>query len=210
MSKTTKADIVYNYVLNEIMHLRYKAGERLITKQLAEACNVSEIPVREALVRLEKDGYVRLIPNRGAIVIGLEKSDIVDIVQIKGVLEGYATRLSVDYLSKHDIDHLILINERLKKAADEGNYQLMASFNKEFHMEIYKHLPQKQLVQMISDLWEKWSITQRIFSVAPSVVGESYEEHCRLLELIQLRAYDEVESFTRHHKLKAVDSWLNT
>ena len=106
MKAKSKVEIVYEYLLHELAQLNYRAGDRLIISQIAEACHVSEIPVREALRRLESNGYVRIVPNQGAVAVGLEKNTIADIVQIKGVLEGFATRLSVDYLSPNDLAQL--------------------------------------------------------------------------------------------------------
>lgn len=208
MRKKTKVDIVYEYLINELVSLNYRAGDRMVINQIAEACSVSEIPVREALRRLESNGYVRIVPNQGAIAIGLEKGTIADIVQVKGVLEGFATRLSIDYLSANDIAHLRSINLKLKEAADAHDYTLSSALNKEFHLLIYERIPQAELAKLIRDLWEKWSVTQHIFSVSPVIMQESYQEHEKILELMEKRCYTEVEQLVREHKFKAMKSWM--
>lgn len=209
MKAKSKVEIVYEYLLHELAQLNYRAGDRLIISQIAEACHVSEIPVREALRRLESNGYVRIVPNQGAVAVGLEKNTIADIVQIKGVLEGFATRLSVDYLSPNDLAQLHIINEHLLEASKAHNYELSSELNKEFHTSMYRHIPQKELTNMISDLWQKWSVTKKIFMDAPSIMEQSYSEHEQILKLIAERRYAEVEQFVREHKFKAMQSWLN-
>lgn len=208
MKKSSKVDIVYEYLLNEMASLNYRAGDRLIINQVAEVCGVSEIPVREALRRLESNGYVRIVPNQGAVAVGLDKNTIADIVQMKGVLEGFATRLSVDYLSANDLVQLHGINEQLRLAAQAKNFVACAELNKEFHVSIYAHIPQRELTNTIVNLWAKWSVTKNIFSVSPAILERSYDEHEHILQLIKARSYVEVEQYVREHKFKAMDSWI--
>lgn len=210
MKKKSKVDLVYEYLLNEMACLNYRTGDRLIINQIAEACSVSEIPVREALRRLESNGYVRIAPNQGAVAVGLEKNTIADIVQIKGVLEGFATRLSIDYLSINDLKNLHLINEKFKAASKTKDYALISELNKEFHMSIYQHIPQKELTTLITDLWEKWAITKKIFSVEPHILDTSYDDHEYILQLISTRSYEEAEQFVRQHKFKSISTWAHT
>ena len=209
MAKKSKVDVVYEYLFNELAQLNYRSGDRLIISQIAAACNVSEIPVREALRRLESNGYVRIIPNQGAVAVGLGKNTIAEIVQIKGVLEGFATRLSIDYLSANDLVKLHKINEDFKKASLSNNYEESSELNMQFHMQIYAHIPQTELTSMISDLWTKLSVTKSIFSVKPSIMESSYEEHEKILQMIRKQQYADVEQLVRTHKFKAIESWLN-
>ncbi len=207
LGRTTKVDQVYEYLLQEMVNLNYRAGDRIIINQIAKACGVSEIPVREALRRLESDGYVRIVPNQGAVALGLDKEMLIDMVQVKGVLEGFATRLSVDYLSRNDLAQLRQINLKLQEAAKEGDHKAFSELNQKFHMTIYAPIPRKGLTTMISDLWDKYQVTKRIFSVAPNMMEQSYHEHERILELIEQREYNEVERYVREHKFKAMASW---
>lgn len=210
MARPTKVDLVYNHLLNEIAATHYQSGDKLVISKIAKECGVSDIPVREALQRLQSNGYVHIVPNQGSMVVGINKATIVNIIQIKGVLEGFATRLSVNYLSMHDLQVLRDINAELQKATEEGNFPLASELNQKFHMTIYEHLPQEELLSMIDDLWKKWSFTKNIFSVSETVRNQSCEEHEQILKLISLRAYDEVEQTVRKHKLKAIASWLET
>lgn len=207
MARQNKVELVYQHLLNEIASMHYQSGEKLVISRIAKECGVSDIPVREALQRLQSNGYVRIVPNQGAMVIGINRDTIANIVQIKGVLEGFATRLSINYLSVHDIQLLHQLNEELKKAADEGNLALVSELNQKFHLAIYERLPQNELVGMIADLWQKWSFTKNIFSVSETVRNQSYEEHEHILSLISERKYDEVEQTVREHKFKAIASW---
>ena len=130
-------------------------------------------------------------------------------MQIKGVLEGFATRLSIDYLSANDLERLHQINEELRAAVEAGNVGRVSDLNMQFHMSIYERIPQAELTSMITDLWRKWSVTKKIFSVSPSIRDQSYDEHEQILALIRNRNYAEVEQYVREHKFKAMHSWMN-
>ena len=198
--KLSKVDQVYEYLLREIIAQKYHAGDRLIISQIAKTCAVSETPVREALRRLEKDGYVRINTNQGALALRFDTNSIINICQIRGLLEGYATRLSIEYLSPNDISQLHIINNQLKEASLSQNYSLYSQLNVDFHMYIYRRMHNQDLLNLISDLWEKWNITTKVFSLVPERMEDSYHEHEHILALIEQRDADNVEKYTRMHK----------
>jgi DNA-binding GntR family transcriptional regulator len=206
--KISKVEQVYEYLLRQMVEQHYKAGDRLVISQIAKACNVSEIPVREALRRLESDGYVKINANQGAIAIGFDADSILNIFQIKGLLEGYATRLSINYLSPIDLIKLREINEDLRKAARAQDYATYSDLNVQFHMFIYGKTQKKELINLIQDLWKKWHITTRVFSLAPGRMDISYLEHEQIVCLIEARKYDEVEKYVRVHKFHAAEQLI--
>lgn len=117
-----KVDQVYNYLLGKLVKGYYVSGQRIVVSTVAKECNVSDTPVREALRRLESDSYVHVEANQGAVAIGISRESIIHTCEIKGVLEGYAARLSVDYLSPYDIKQLREINEAMHRAEQEGRH----------------------------------------------------------------------------------------
>ena len=199
----SKVEKVYAYLLNEIVQGRYVNDQHIVISAVAEACGVSDTPVREALRLLESDSYVRITANQGAVVIGFSKESIIHTFEIKGVLEGYAARKSIDYLSPHDINTLRRINEDMHLAEQNREDGRFSQLNIEFHMYIYEKCPMPELVDLIRDLWKKWSITKAVFSKAPERMEESYQEHLRIIELIEKRDHEGLEAFVRMHKANA-------
>jgi DNA-binding GntR family transcriptional regulator len=122
-------------------------------------------------------------------------------------LEGFATRLSIDCLTQSDLKHLRSINAQIQKAGEQLNAKKYSQLNIKFHLEIYKKIPQKLLYDMICDLWKKWTITSSVFSVVPARMQESYLEHEEIIRLIEAKAYDQVESYVRAHKIKSGQKW---
>lgn len=199
----TKVDLIYEVLLQKIAKGDYQDGERLVISQISRENNVSDIPVREAVRRLESEGYVSVIANQGAVVRSFSKERLSEIFQIKAVLEGYAARLSVDFLTPQDIEDLRRCNEKLRRALEKNNMKDYSRLNKEFHLRIYLNMPQRELYNMIQDLWKKYSITTTVFSLAPARMEESIEEHEEIIRLLVAKDYEQVEKLMRGHKMRA-------
>ena len=201
-----KVEQVYTYLLNEIVKGHYTNNDHIVISEVAAACGVSDTPVREALRRLESDSYVKITANQGAVVVGFSREAIIHTFEIKGMLEGYASRLSIDYLSPYDINMLRKINEDMHTAALEKQYDHFSQVNIDFHMYIYERCPMPELTSLIRDLWKKWSITKSVFSTAPTRMEESYQEHLQIISLIEQRDAEGLERFMRQHKANAARS----
>lgn len=208
MDYKSKVDIVHETLLGDIARGVYRPNDRLVIREVAKQMNVSDIPVREAIRRLESQGYVRLNANQGAVVRGINQDDLVAIFQIKGMIEGYASRLSADYLEPEDIRHLRTINDKNKVASEQGDDKEYARFNTQFHLEIYNKIPSTMLYNMIVDLYQKWNITKSVFLVVPNRMEESYQEHEEIIRLLEEKRYDEIERCVRKHKFRSGNRWM--
>ena len=199
----SKVDIVYEFLMDKIAKGAYKEDGRLVISQIAKQNNVSDIPVREAIRRLESEGYVKINANQSVLVREFSDEFIDEIFHIKGVLEGYAARLSVDYLTESDIEKMRAKNQLMRKAGEEGNYAKFSQINMQFHLDMYKSTPYHELYSTIQDLWKKWHITRWVFSLAPDRMENSFLEHEEILRLVEEKRYDQVELYVREHKFKA-------
>lgn len=199
----TKVDIIYETLLEAIRNSVYKPGERIVISQLAKENSTSEIPVREAIRRLESEGYVEIQANRGPFVKEISPEKALSIFQIKGVLEGYASRLAIDYLSPVDFKRLREINGEMHACEQRGSLEEYGTLNIRFHLTIYEKLPQRELYDMICDLWKKWGITRSVFAWEPGIVPGSIQDHEKIIQLLEEKQYDAVEQHVREHKFRA-------
>jgi DNA-binding GntR family transcriptional regulator len=199
----TKADVVHDEILNKISNKQYKSGEKIVLRQLAKELNVSEIPVRDALNRLEGEGYLTHTANKSFLVCPLDIKDLTNFFQVKGVLEGFAAKLSVDYLSEEDLQHLTEINDEMRIAFKENNTKNYSELNTKFHMFMYHSIPNTELINLLQQLGKRWSITKRVFDVAPIRVEQSIIDHKKIIELVKNKDRDGVEFCVREHKFAA-------
>ena len=96
-------DVVFNTLRKAILKGELKPGERLMEIALAERLGVSRTPVREAMRKLELEGLVSIIPNKGAYVTGITRQDVEDIYAIRSLLEGLCARWATAYITEKQL-----------------------------------------------------------------------------------------------------------
>jgi DNA-binding GntR family transcriptional regulator len=143
------------------------------------------------------------LANQGAIVSGYDRERMLNLVQNKSVLEAYATRLSIDFLTPEAIAELREINERFRVAYENNYVRAYSRENEAFHMKIYECIPNKDLLRLIKSMWKMWVINKSVFSIILASASLSVQEHEQILRMIEEKKYDTIEGLVRHHKLRS-------
>lgn len=105
------SEYAYERLRAAIVEHRYEPGQRLIEQRVAEELEVSRTPIREALRRLEAEGFVTTSPNRGAAVRDVSIDEIVDLYELRARLESYAAELAAQRMSGAEVDRLAIAVE---------------------------------------------------------------------------------------------------
>src|SRR6266542_377987 len=105
-NKKTIAAMVQDRIRDAILNGKLPAGSRLDQNQIANDLNVSLVPVREALKKLEGEGFVQIIPRRGAFVAESSLEDMEDLYFARGMLEGQAAYHAAKNLTDADLAKL--------------------------------------------------------------------------------------------------------
>ena len=205
----TKQERVYREVRERILSGAYGPGYRVVIDALAEEFEVSALPVREAIRRLEAEGLVIYRPNAGAQVAPAEPGVFDEEMTVLAILEGYATALAAPELSAADIEQLTAINERMIRAMEQMDSLTFGRLNQEFHALIHQRCPNAALVAMLHDVARRLDAIRRtVFIQIPYRGAESVSEHRGLIELLSSGASaDEIEAAARQHKLHTVESF---
>ncbi len=206
MKYSTKVDIVYRAIRSGIERGEYLPGDRIVISRIDKANGCSEIPVREALRRLESEKVVELIPNKGAVVSSVNKSYLEQLFQVKIVLESYAARLSVDALNENQIKQLRKIAQQMSDAFESGNLKKSSALNYKFHMTIYRSTGNDVLSGYIDEMWNKWPIGRYTNYVPDEWYRISLQQHFDLLDAIEAKDRDKVEAIIHAHKSGALRS----
>ena len=207
MHYKSKVDILYEKILDDIVNEHYKQGDRIVISKLAKDNKVSDIPVREALRRIESEGLVEIVANHGAVVTKFNNDDIAQFYLINSLLGGYATRLSSDYLSEMDFEELIRINEEMKNAIDSDEYDRFLLLDESFHLRIFVAVPFPMIFKSINKTWMRRMEKQ--VRIPNDQQTKIYEEHKRIISLSTEKQYDELEKITRAHLVAPVVSILD-
>jgi len=176
-------------IRSAIIKGRYKPGERIPEGDLASSLGISRTPIREAFRKLESEGFVEIIPRKGAVVAGIDPKEVEDLYEIKSTLEGLAARLSCARIKKKDVARLEKINRELKTLTEEGDLEGFYRAHTRFH-EVFVILSgNRKLIQMISNLNDHF---MRFGTVSLALPGQ-YENAIRQHEGI-------IEAFSRGEK----------
>jgi len=126
-------DVVREKIRTRIAEGEWGPGTRLVERDLAEEFQVSRVPVREALRALESEGFVDLLPRRGAVVRDLTRSVVADLFEIRQVLEALAARLVAERIDEDGLAQLAEVVQDGRRAVDAGDTSWAGTANTAFH-----------------------------------------------------------------------------
>ena len=159
-----------------------KPGEKVAEPELAEQFGISRTPIREAFRQLESEGYLTVIPRKGAVVAALSKRDVQEFYEVKSILEGYAAELAAKNLSEKELAKLEAINERLKQLANDGDVKTFYKVHNEFHETFLKAANNDKLYDLIKQLGMKFSRMRMASLAVAGRMAISVSEHDKLLD----------------------------
>lgn len=172
-------------------------GDRLIEDELASRLGVSRMPVREALSILETEGFVELVPRRGASVAMISRQEALELFEVRSMLEGLAARLAA---RRRYPDALASLKELIaagRRAVRAGDREAMPQLHQMFHVALAEASGNGYLYELAENLPAKieWIFATEVRERAPV----SWPEHARILDLIQEGDEEQAELFTRAH-----------
>ncbi len=196
----TKAELVYKSLVDAIVENELLPGARLIIQDIARRLSVSEIPVREALKKLEATGLIEVRPHQGAIVTRPSPEWLEEIFVMRAGLEGTAIRTSIPLLLTRDIDKIRAMNSSMKACLKSGDYKEYSRLNREFHWAIIAKCPYPNLLNLLNDLLMKSQFGRAIFGLKSAAMQISNTEHDRLIEAICKGDIDRADEINREHR----------
>lgn len=184
--QTLREKILEN-IRDAILKGTLKAGERVSEPDLAERYGISRTPIREAFRQLESEGYLTVVPRKGAVVTALSERDVSEFYEIKSMLEGYAAQLAASKLTDREIDRLTAINNRLSSLASDGDVKTFFRVHNEFHELFIRASGNNKLLELIQQMLKKFN-RLRIASLSlPGRMEISVQEHEKIIEAFRAR-----------------------
>ncbi|OUS92212.1 GntR family transcriptional regulator [Rhodococcus sp. NCIMB 12038] len=150
---TLLTDQVYSMIHESIMNGDLPAGARLRVRDLAEQVGTSVMPVREAIRRLEEAGLAERVPHRGAVVKGLTLAELVQVYDVRRLLEVEAARLGAQRISVEDCDRMQAEFTLMRAAVDEGRVVALLDHDEALLSILYEAAANPVLLQTIRNLW---------------------------------------------------------
>lgn len=168
-------EIVFEYLRNSILSGELEPGERLMELQLAQQLGVSRTPIREAIRKLELEGFVEMLPRKGAYVADVSIKDILDVLEVRMFLEGLATNLAAERMTDEEIEELKVILQKFEDEIETMEKQEMIKLDNKFHDTIIKGSRNNKLMQIVQGLQEQFQRFRVIYF-------NEYSEHQDLIK----------------------------
>jgi DNA-binding GntR family transcriptional regulator len=210
---TSMAQLAYEALRNAILAMDIHhpdADLRLDEKELAADLGVSRTPVRHAVVRLEHEGMVRIVPRRGVYIVRKSKREIIEMITVWAALEGMAARLSCERATDEEIAGL----RRLFATFEDGELRLRLNeysvANLRFHQRIIELGRSPLLVDMANGL------LVHVRAIRGRTIGDddraerSIVDHIHIIEALEARDAELSERLVRDHALDLADHLRRT
>ncbi|WP_120003993.1 GntR family transcriptional regulator [Nesterenkonia muleiensis] len=207
--RTSKSQRTYDWIRERILRREFNPGYRLVLSSIASELEVSTVPVREAIRRLEAEGLVEFERNVGARVAMVNEGEYAETMQTLGFLEGAATVLSLPHITGEDIARAQAINDQMRAMLSDFDPVVFTTLNEKFHRMIFGRCPNAHLSALVDRGWERMAgLRSSTFSFVPERAPRSVDEHDEILRLIRDAADPtEIEMTVRHHKWRTVQAF---
>ncbi|GGD70640.1 GntR family transcriptional regulator [Microbacterium murale] len=206
----SKAEQAYTILKTKIMDGVFAPGHRLVIDQLGREYNISSVPWRESLRRLEAEGWVDIVPNVGALVKTFDTGSWKRSIRLLARLEGLATALSAVNLTADDLAKARGLNRDMADALANFDTIRFGRLNRQFHIVLCSRCDDERLSELVETEWTRMDIIRRsAFWYAPGRAMASLSEHDELLDLIESGADAEtIETAARRHEIATLDAVL--
>lgn len=148
-------EIVFDYLKNAIISGELKPGERLMEIGIAQQLGVSRTPVREAIRKLEKEQFIEMIPRKGAYVSSTTLKDMMDVLEVRRLIEGFAAELAAEKMKDDALADLYRTHKSFLKALDDNDREAMVALDNEFHDLIMTASDNLKLIEIQKSLSEQ-------------------------------------------------------
>jgi DNA-binding GntR family transcriptional regulator len=177
----------------------FAPGTMLTAPTLAARFDVSATPVREALLNLEKRGFVEIARNKGFRVTEVSEQDLAEIVQIRQWLEAPAMRLLAGTLDEQVLADLRAEAAQIVESAAASALQTYLATDTDFHLHLLSLTGNDRLVTLVGDLRHQTRLVGLANMLGTRELAESSEEHLTLLDLLAAGDGAAAEELMRVH-----------
>jgi len=181
---TSLREQVYRYIRGEIISGKLIPGSCINLKDISSQLGISTTPLRDAIIRLECEGFVTILPRRGVLVNKLTLKDIRDLVEICGMIESSVIIAVFDKISPSHIKKMESLNVEMRSAISQNDFDRYYELNIAFHGVFLDLSENRALYQIVMP------IKQRLYDFPKRAYIKKWElinccEHDQLIELIK-------------------------
>ncbi|WP_206325190.1 MULTISPECIES: GntR family transcriptional regulator [unclassified Streptomyces] len=199
LKRPPAAERVYRHVKRAVLDRRYEGGTLLTEGELAQAVGVSRTPVREALLKLEMEGLLKLYPKKGALVLAVSAQEIADVVETRLLVEEFAVRKAVP-APPALLTRLEELLEEQQRQAGDGDLAEVAVTDRCFHAEIVRYAGNQILARLYDQLRDRQlRMGVAVMQAHPDRVAQNIAEHAEILDRLKAGDAEGAAAAVRGH-----------
>ena len=202
---------VYEYIRDQMMAGHILPNTTLNLNQISDHLGISKTPLRDALIRLEVEGFVTIMPRRGVVVNGLTLQDVKDFYQICGALEGDVVKVVFDQFNDSHIAAMRQLNSEMRGAIQQEEFVRYYNMNIRFH-DIFLDLSDNRVIRPTL-----MPLKQRLYDFQRRPYVKEWElrnldEHDQFIDAIQSGDRDEAVRLLRdvHWSFSVQEDYIRT
>jgi GntR family transcriptional regulator, rspAB operon transcriptional repressor len=177
-------DVAYERLREAIIDLSLPPGTQLREAALATQLGISKTPLREAFVRLEREGFVEVQPYRGATVRGYSPESLVEIFELRALLEGFSAARAAESTDEVWRDRLRENVERSRRALTDGDLTRVATLVEDFDVLVQECTDNPRVAELLAQIQGHVERIGRLSAAVPGRLEESVGEHERIAEAV--------------------------
>lgn len=211
--KKSAEQMIIDKLKQAILSRELAPGTKLVEATLSQNLNVSRTPIRNAYRKLEEEGYVTLMQNKGAYVVQPDIKEIIQAFELRIELECIASKFGIDKLKAEDIQELEHLAEEEVKVYKEEDIPAYISVNKQFHMLLAEKSENKYIIEFLSKVIDQIDIYLRIYDVVDyrsEEKNKSLDEHKKIIQALKNGDLHQVQMELRNHLENTLDTLQNT
>lgn len=193
------ADLAYDEIKKRIFDFDLMPGDRLSESDLAGQIDVSRTPLRQALQRLQHEGFVEAIPKVGWLIPPLNFDKFDELYDFRVLIECFAVRaLCAATQDRETLQKLarvwhVPVRERLNDPLKVG------ALDEAFHLRMVESTGNREMLRTYREITERMRIIRRLDFFKADRVSATYDEHAKILTAVQKRRVDEAQRLLRAH-----------
>lgn len=199
LSVESKSDYVYATLKQLIIAHELKQGQHLSERKISKQLGASRTPVREALKRLQKEHFVEITPEYGALVARITYDTIFEIYEMREVLEGLTARLCAIELNNDEKKELKKIYRELRDSLKTKRYKDSITYDLEFHGFIVEHSKNRMLMDTVQTIFEHSRRITRLIDYTEDWSKAVQVHHYKIIRAIITGQQENAEISMREH-----------
>lgn len=197
--------IAYNHILERIISFDYKPNDAVVENDICEELGISRTPLREALRRMEAEGFVTKVRNRGTFVRAFSQDDIIESCDIRKLFELYSLKNCIQEVTPEEVEKVKAMQQTLTVTTPFKEYH---ESDIALHDMITKYCMNTKMLSILKSLEVQMSAVQKISAQNPKRLSQSRDEHLQIIDAIEKKDCERANQVLEEHLENVKESFI--